>query len=105
VAQILVHYQLSGESDALNRLIESVDPIANVHAALETDLARLAAGYDSSELLESESHLCKSHLCKRPRIFAARVYVLKKAPKVYDIPAVESLRELDARLEVAIHEV
>ena len=72
MAQILVHYQLSGESDALNRLIESVDPIANVHAALETDLARLAAGYDSSELLESENPPLSLVICAKDLEFSLR---------------------------------
>lgn len=51
--QVLVHYQLSSDSGALNRLLDSGDPMASMYAALETDLARLAAGYDSSALLES----------------------------------------------------
>ncbi len=46
-----MHYQLRAEEGALERLLDTADPMEDVHAAVQTDLARLAAGYDSKDLL------------------------------------------------------
>ena len=60
-----MHYQLSAADGALDRLVDSADPMADVHAALQTDLSRLAAGYDSAELLHSAHALAPRLGCGR----------------------------------------
>ena len=51
--QVLVHYQLREAEGGLDRLLDAADPMDDVHTALQTDLARLAATYDSADLLDS----------------------------------------------------
>jgi hypothetical protein len=51
--QVLVHYQLREAEGGLDRLLDAADPMDDLHTALQTDLARLAAAYDSADLLDS----------------------------------------------------
>ncbi len=46
-----MHYHL--REGALDRLLDASDPMDDLHTALQTDLARLAAAYDSADLLDS----------------------------------------------------